>query len=167
MTDTTVAPAPVKKGRTWGYFTVRQGFAIPFSLALALFFLFWNPHAETAAEGALWMFIPSMIIFGWYLGITQIRPVITAPMFESHFAAAKDFGVSIWPPIVTSVMLLLSATMGTVEVLWIHLDIDMTKIELGIAAMVYVAFGLDAMGSIFTLLKNRLTSEEGMGRMAS
>lgn len=161
-----LAAAPVKKGgRTLSYFTHRQGHAIPFSILLALFFLFWNPHATTPTQMAFWAYVPMVLIFGWYLAITQVLPVVTAPMFESHFAAAKDFGSSIALPIAVGVMSLLSLTMGTVEVFGHPLDIDMTWIEIGIAAQAIIAFGIDAEGSIFTLIKNRMASEEGMGRI--
>ena len=155
---------PAKKGDTFGYFAVRQGHAVPFAAVLGLFFLFWNPHATTPVGGALWMLIPTVIIFGWYLWFTQVLPVVTAPIFESHFAVFKDLGASIWPPIVTVLMMILSWTMGTVEVAGFSLDIDMTKIEYGIALQVFIAFIIDASGTLWGLVKNRLASEEGLGR---
>ena len=160
-----VPDVSTKKGDSLGFFLYRQGHAIPFSIAWGLFFLFANPHAHTAREGALWMFIPMVIIFLWYLAFTQILPVVTAPVFESHFATVKDIGVSIWLPIVTALMIVLSLTLGVVEVFGLRLDIEMTSIEWGIACMLFIAFFIDGMGAIFGLLKNRLASEEGMGRM--
>lgn len=164
MTDSVSVPSGRKVGgRLLGFWLWRQGAAVWIGILLFLFFILFNPHAQNAVEGALWMFIPMLFIFGFYLGITQMLPVITAPVFESHFAPLKDIAVSIWTPLAIVVAGILSAVRG-VELFGI--DVDMTKVEMGIAAQMLFAFGLDILfGSVFTTMKNRLATEAGMGRM--
>jgi hypothetical protein len=170
VTETVTAAAPAKRKMTGdgslGFFLYRQGFAIPFSVFLFCFFLLANPHASTPVGGALWMFIPFVVIFAGYLGLTQFLPVILAPIFESHFSTLKDIGVSVWPPFAFIVAAILAGTMGTVQIFGMNLDVDLTWIEIGIGIQVLIAFALDlVMGSVFTAMKNRLASEQGMGRM--
>jgi hypothetical protein len=170
MTDSVAAlpqAKPKKMGDgTIGYFLYRQGFAVPFAIGLLIFFFFFNPHTGTFVGTALWNVIPFLLIFIGYLAITQFLPVIKAPIFESHFATLKDIGVSVWPPIAFGVACLLALTLGELDILWWTVDVDLTWIELGIGLQILVAFGLDIlMGTVFTSLKNRLASEQGMGRM--
>ena len=161
----TGAPVKKKSGRTLGFFLYRQGAGVPFGIALGLFLLFVNPKAATVTEMAMWGLIPPIIIYGLYLGVTQILPVTTAQMFESHFEPIKDIAVSVWPPGAALFVMGLSAFVDDSVILGVATNVDITWIEWGIILHVMIAFSIDFGAFVFAMIKNRLAQETGLGSM--